>query len=61
MSVMLTDANWRNGVTVTVTGVDDGTMGRSVPYSIVTDQAASADPSYKGQDPADVSCVNTLP
>jgi hypothetical protein len=47
---------------VTVTGVDDGTMGVMTPYKIITAAAVStADPSYNGVNAVDVACVNTTP
>ena len=62
-SVTFTIGNWNVAQTVTVTGVDDGTMGAVTNYKIVTDKAVSvADTTgYKNYDPADVSCSNTTP
>ncbi|HKO48599.1 MAG TPA: Calx-beta domain-containing protein [Polyangiaceae bacterium] len=55
-----TTANWSAAQIVTVTGVDDATMGMMTPYKIVTAPAVSAlDPNYNGFNAADVSCVNT--
>lgn len=55
-------SNWNTPQTVTVTGVDDGTMGVMTPYNIVTAAAVSAaDASYNGLNALDVACVNTTP
>ncbi len=59
VSVTFTTANWNVDQTVTVTGVDDAVADGPQLYSIVTALAASADPGYNGQNPADVSVTNT--
>jgi hypothetical protein len=59
-ALSFTTGNWNVPVTVTVTGVDDGSMGMMTPYKIVTAAAVSAmDSSYNGFNAADVACVNT--
>jgi Calx-beta domain-containing protein len=61
-TLSFTAANWNTPQTITVTGVDDGTMGMMTPYKIVTDAASSAmDASYNGLNPVDVACINSTP
>lgn len=62
-SVTFTTDNWNLAQTVTVTGVDDLSMGASTSYTIATGKAVSpADTTgYKNYDATDVSCVNTTP
>ncbi len=57
-SVTFTTANWNTAQTVTVTGVDDSLNDGDIAYTIVTAAAVSADTSYSGLDPADVSLTN---
>ena len=57
--------SWDVTQTVTVTGVNDGTLGMMTPYQIVTG-IASAPGETTGYDgymsvDDDVSCVNTTP
>jgi len=57
-----TASTWNVAQTVTVTGVDDGTMGMMTEYKIVTAAASSSlDTNYNGFNPADVACVNSTP
>jgi large repetitive protein len=57
-----TAMNWSTAQMVTVTGVDDLTMGMMTPYKIVTAAAVSAmDSNYNGLNAADVACINTTP
>ena len=59
-SLVFTSTNWDQVQTVTVTGVDDladPKLGDDA-YSIVTAAAVSADASYNGLDPDDVSVTN---
>ncbi|MBO9664109.1 choice-of-anchor U domain-containing protein [Dokdonella sp.] len=58
-SVTFTPLDWDQPQTVTVTGVDDFEDDGDVVYAIVTDPAASADPSYDGVDADDVEVTNT--
>ena len=58
-SLTFTPADALSPKMVTVTGVDDPIVDGSVAYSIVTAPAVSADPTYAGLDPADVSVTNT--
>ncbi|MFL5800637.1 MAG: carboxypeptidase regulatory-like domain-containing protein, partial [Roseiflexaceae bacterium] len=51
-------ANWSLPQTATITGADDAVDDGDVPYTIVTALASSADPSYSGRDPPDVSVTN---
>jgi len=44
---------------VTVTGVDDATADGNQTYQVLLAPAVSADPSYAGIDPANVTVVNT--
>ena len=61
-TLSFTATTWNVAQQVTVTGVDDGTMGMMTPYKIVTAAAASAmDAAYNGFNAADVACVNTTP
>ncbi|MET0794594.1 MAG: hypothetical protein ABW061_23945, partial [Polyangiaceae bacterium] len=61
-ALSFTTANWKTAQTVTVTGADDGTVGTSTPYSVVTAAAVSAlDSGYNGFNAADVACTNTTP
>ncbi|MFO0888457.1 MAG: Calx-beta domain-containing protein [Isosphaeraceae bacterium] len=57
-SVTLTADNWKDGVTVTITGVDDFVADGPIGYQVVTAAAVSADANYDGLDPADISVVN---
>ncbi|MEP7051247.1 MAG: Calx-beta domain-containing protein [Pseudomonadota bacterium] len=54
-------ALWNKPQTVTVTGVDDGTMMSAMTqYKIITSNASSlGDADYNGADVADVTCTNT--
>jgi autotransporter-associated beta strand protein/parallel beta-helix repeat protein len=54
-SVTFTTANWNVPQAVTVTGVDDPPAGVSPLYTIITSAAVSADPSFNGMVPADVT------
>ncbi|HEY3255082.1 MAG TPA: hypothetical protein VGJ91_14075, partial [Polyangiaceae bacterium] len=57
-----TATTWNVAQPVTVTGVDDGTMGGMASYKIVTAPAVSAmDSNYNGLNAADVTCVNSTP
>ena len=61
-SLSFTTMNWNTAQTVTVTGVDDGSMGTMTPYKIVTAAAVSAlDANYNGLNAADVACTNATP
>jgi hypothetical protein len=44
--------------TVTVTGVDDAIADDSVAYHVLIEPITSADPSYNGLNPPDVSLIN---
>jgi hypothetical protein len=57
-SLTFTSGNWNVNQTVAVTGVDDAIMDGNVAYNIVTAAASSADTSYNGLNPADVSVTN---
>merc|ERR1712000_177347 len=58
-SLTFTGANWSTPQTVTITGVTDALVDGPQSYTIVTAPAASADASYNGVNPADVSVTNT--
>ena len=58
-SLTFTGANWSTAQTVTITGVNDALDDGPQSYTIVTAPAASADASYNGVNPADVSVTNT--
>jgi hypothetical protein len=57
-SIVFTSDNWNTPQAVLVTGVDDAIADGSVPYTIVTAAAVSADANYNGLDAKDVSAVN---
>lgn len=57
-SLTFTSSNWASPQTVTITGVDDAAIDDAVPYTILTAEAASADPAYNGINPLDVTVVN---
>jgi hypothetical protein len=57
-SLTFTPANWNLPQAVTVTGVDDFRKDGNKAYTIVTAPAVSADASYNGINPADVSVIN---
>lgn len=57
-SLTFTSANWNIAQTVTVTGVSDVVVDGNVNYQILTGATVSSDPSYNGQDPADVDVIN---
>lgn len=57
-SVTFTAANWNTPQTVTVTGVDDDVQDGDVMLTIVTAATTSADTTYAGFDPADVTVTN---
>ncbi len=58
-SLTFTAANWSAAQTVTVTGVDDDVADGDIAYSIVTATAVSADATYSGINPDDVSVTNS--
>ncbi len=57
-SLTFTPANWSVPQTVVVTGVSDNIADGNQPYTVVTAQAISADPTYAAINPADVSLTN---
>ncbi|MFO0907349.1 MAG: Calx-beta domain-containing protein [Isosphaeraceae bacterium] len=57
-TLTFTPGNWNVGQVVTITGVDDGIDDGDAPYLIVTSPATSADASYNGFNPIDLSVVN---
>jgi hypothetical protein len=57
-AITFTPANWNVAQTVTVTGADDDFADGSVPFTIVTAAAVSADAGYNGLNAADVSATN---
>jgi hypothetical protein len=57
-SVTFTTANWNVAQTVTVTGVDDLLADGTQSYVIAIGPATSADASYQGQDPTDLTFTN---
>ena len=54
-SAALDAANWQTGVTITVTALDDAAADGPQSCNVVTNAAASADPDYNGQNPANVA------
>ncbi|MBK8170894.1 MAG: hypothetical protein IPK60_11205 [Sandaracinaceae bacterium] len=57
-SITFTTGNWSVAQTVTVTGVNDLVVDGSRIYHIVTAAASSADATYNGIDPSDVTVAN---
>ncbi|HEU4385626.1 MAG TPA: Calx-beta domain-containing protein [Anaeromyxobacteraceae bacterium] len=57
-SVTFTALDWSTPRTVTVTGVDDAVADGPQTYVIAIGPATSADPSYNGRDPADLTLTN---
>jgi OmpA family protein/glucodextranase-like protein len=58
-SLTFTSGNWNVAQTVTVTGVDDFLDDGNIAYSVLTGLSTSADASYNGLNPANVSLSNT--
>lgn len=57
-SLIFNSTNWNVPQIVTVTGVDDPRKDGNKSYKIITAAAISADASYNGFNPADISLVN---
>jgi hypothetical protein len=57
--LVFTSANWSVAQTITVTGKDDSVDDGDQAYSLVLGAATSADVSYAGKNPPDVSLTNT--
>lgn len=57
-ALTFTPSDWSTPQIVTVTGVDDFRKDGNKAYTITTTAAVSADASYNGINPADVSLVN---
>jgi hypothetical protein len=57
-TLTFTPANALTPQTVTVTGVDDGVPDGNVTYTIITAPAVSADATYNGLNPPDVTVIN---
>ncbi|MFN9437240.1 MAG: S8 family serine peptidase, partial [Planctomycetota bacterium] len=57
-SLIFTPTNWTGGVTITVTGVDDFLDDGDINYRIILGLVTSADSTYRGMDPSDVSLIN---
>jgi VCBS repeat-containing protein len=57
-SLTFDSTNWNVPQIVTVTGVDDSAIDGDVAYSIVTEAATSADVTYSGFNPDDVTVIN---
>jgi hypothetical protein len=56
--LVFTPQNWNIPQTVTVTGVNDFMDDGDQVYAILTAPAVSADPTYNGFDPSDVTVTN---
>ncbi len=54
-----TTNDWNVPQTVTITGQDDAVVDGAVAYTIILAPASSADLTYNGLNPSDVSVVNT--
>ena len=57
-TVTFTSDNWDQPQKVTVTGVDDDVDDGDIAYTIVTAPATSADSTYSGINPTDVTVTN---
>ncbi|MCF6324839.1 MAG: FG-GAP-like repeat-containing protein [Gammaproteobacteria bacterium] len=57
-SLLFTPADWFTPQTVTVTGVDDGSIDGGFPYTVVTAAAVSMDSRYSGMNGEDVAVLN---
>src|SRR6185295_4519537 len=57
-SLTFTSANWNTNQVITVTGVNDSVDDGDVAYTITTAAATSADTTYNGLNPSDVSATN---
>ncbi len=57
-ALTFTPDNWGTAQTVTVTGQDDSADDGNQAYTIITAAASSADTSYNGLNPADVTVTN---
>ena len=53
-----TPGNWDTPQPVTVTGEDDPFRDGPIPFTIITQQAMSADPAYDGENPINVQGTN---
>src|SRR4029453_16278376 len=58
-SLTFTSNNWNAPQAVLVTGAEDFIIDGTHTYQIITGAANSADPTYDGLDPANVSVSNT--
>jgi CSLREA domain-containing protein len=58
-TLVFTSANWNVAQIVTVTGANETVVDGNRAYTIVLGAAVSADGSYNGLNPADVSLTNT--
>ena len=59
-SLTFTPDDWNAAQTVTITGVNDGSLGANEPYTIVTEPAVSDDPNFNGVDSSDVQVTNLV-
>jgi predicted extracellular nuclease len=57
-SLTFTSANWNTPQTVTVSGVDDGTIDSDTYAHVVLANTQSADANYQGLNPQDVEVLN---
>lgn len=57
-TLTFTNLNWNQAQTVSVSGVDDDIDDGNIAYSIILAAAVSADSSFNGSNPADVSVTN---
>ncbi len=57
-SVTITQADWQQPHSVTVTGMDDALVDGDVPYFITVGPAASVDPAYGGRGHPGIPVVN---
>ncbi len=57
-SITLTPANWKEGVNVVVTAVNDDIQDGDKKYTIIVEQPSSSDNNYNVINPSDVSVTN---
>jgi len=57
-SLVFSSTNWNTFQTVTVTGLDDDLEDGNIAYTIVTSPIISADATFHGFDPADITGIN---
>lgn len=59
VSIPPTGTTWQDGVTVTITGMNDAVADGAVAYQVLLGPAASTDPSYAGTSLGPIAMTNT--